>query len=307
MTRLSGEALAKADAFVRTHGREVEQRTLDVLFGNGSADAVCDALAAYQNKDGGFGNGLEPDIRATASSARTTTFGLQMCRDVGASGEHPVVRAAVRYLIETFDADRQVWPIVPPEVEEAPHAPWWDYAGTGDAFKGFVLNPTADAVACLLAFPEAAGTSLAEELIPVIVSRVEASPDAMEMHDLQCAIRLTETAAVPADARSRLEQKLIRVAEAEVSRDPGSWGTYSLKPLNVVFSPGSFLAPTFAPDLDANLDHEIAQQGEDGAWSPPWTWGGSHQEAWEKAKVEWQSWLTVEALKLLKTFDRIEK
>lgn len=47
--------------------RVLEQRRFAHHFTGGGADAVETALAAYRNEDGGYGHGLEPDLRGPVS------------------------------------------------------------------------------------------------------------------------------------------------------------------------------------------------------------------------------------------------
>ena len=68
------------------------------------------------------------------SSVLATTVAFQCLRMVDAPGSHPCVGAGVRYLLSAYDANAQIWPIVPPEVDDAPHAPWWNYDGTEKGF-----------------------------------------------------------------------------------------------------------------------------------------------------------------------------
>ena len=75
---------------------------------------------------------------------------------------------------------------------------------------------------------------------------------------------------------------------------------------NVVSSPDAPLAEQFAEEVAMNLDFEIEQQGADGAWSPNFSWGDQHPEAWEIAKREWQARITLKNLRVLRDFDRIE-
>ena len=46
-------------------------------------------------------------------------------------------------------------------------------------------------------------------------------------------------------------------------------------------------------------------QGEDGAWEPNWSWY-QFEEVWPSAKEEWKGVLTLNALRTLRNFDRIE-
>ena len=53
------------------------------------------------------------------------------------------MRRGIEYYVATYDAADARWPIVPPAVEDAPHAPWWTYSDVEESFDGFALNPTA--------------------------------------------------------------------------------------------------------------------------------------------------------------------
>ena len=53
--------------FVRQEARLVERRLFATLFEDADPHGVVDALRGYQNADGGFGHGLEPDKRCPDS------------------------------------------------------------------------------------------------------------------------------------------------------------------------------------------------------------------------------------------------
>ena len=54
-------------SFIQREGRVLEQRLAATIFDGAPAAGVVDALRGYQNPDGGFGHGLEPDKRCPAS------------------------------------------------------------------------------------------------------------------------------------------------------------------------------------------------------------------------------------------------
>ncbi|MFW9823989.1 MAG: hypothetical protein ACFFE4_13680 [Candidatus Thorarchaeota archaeon] len=54
--------------FIFSNGRLLERKLFSYFFESGSIDEVIKALVAYQNSDGGFGNGIEPDILCPDSS-----------------------------------------------------------------------------------------------------------------------------------------------------------------------------------------------------------------------------------------------
>ena len=53
--------------FTATHARTLDRRRLLLLLGETDPSSVLDALDAYRNRDGGYGWGLEPDLRAVES------------------------------------------------------------------------------------------------------------------------------------------------------------------------------------------------------------------------------------------------
>jgi prenyltransferase beta subunit len=69
MRSISEKQIKKIKEFIFKNGRLLERRLFSFFFENGKKDAVIKALVAYQNKDGGFGNGIEPDILCPDSTA----------------------------------------------------------------------------------------------------------------------------------------------------------------------------------------------------------------------------------------------
>ncbi len=103
MMKLTCKAQARAKAFIERHARPLEQRIYAHEFEHGPKEPIFEALAAFQNPDVGFGNALEPDLRLPDSSVLATTVGLQVLREFNAPADHPLVRGALRYLLQTYD------------------------------------------------------------------------------------------------------------------------------------------------------------------------------------------------------------
>ena len=308
MKKLTQAAFRRATSFIETQGRSLEQQLLPYHFGSGSKEAVLAALAAYQNEDGGFGQGLEPDVRTPASSAVATQQAFQILRTIGASSEEQVVRRAVEYLLKSYDAGRGVWPIVPPEVEDAPHAPWWTYVDTDKNFGGFLANPRAALVGFLNDYAALVYPDFLAQVTTVTLTCLETAPDKMEMHDLLCYVTLAETEHLPQIQKERLQAKLRQVTPHSVEMNPDNWGGYGLLPLGVISTPDHFLAATIPNEaIQANLDLLIDSQQPDGAWAPSWNWAFVNEAAWQAAELGWKSQITLTNLKLLHAFGRIEE
>src|SRR5215469_9696007 len=135
--------LSKATDFMWRAARLLERHRFAFLFLDGEQQKVLEALRPYQNADGGFGNGLEPDVRAPVSQPVPTWTALCIL-DEAEAFDDPMVTRACEYLLSITTTEGGV-PFVLPSVREYPRAPWWETVDQPLAS----LNPTA-AVAALL-------------------------------------------------------------------------------------------------------------------------------------------------------------
>ena len=303
--RLDPPSFARARTFLTTQARPLEAARFRLHFEQGSVDDVITQLSPYQNADGGFGHGLEPDLRTPRSSALATTVAFQTLREAGVDARHPLVESGVRYLLDTYNADEQIWPIAPQTDDGSPHAPWWEPSTLADSFGRFRFNPAAEALAVLYDYPQLTPSELRTSLSAEILVRMQ-EPDAFEMHDFLCCRRLVECSNLPAALRDDMIAHLRRLLPTLVVTDPAQWQGYGLRPLQAAPDPASPFLSGLEEAVDANLDHLIQTQHEDGSWLPVWSWGDAYPEQWGQAKQEWQGVLTLEALLSLKRYARID-
>lgn len=305
--RLSRDAFERAARFMREDARPLEKALFAYHFERGSRTNVLAALVPYQNPDGGFGHGLEPDLRTPASSVIATITALDILRRIRADEDTPGLPAALAYLMAEYDVVSERWPIVPAAVEDAPHAPWWSYADSAENFRGFWANPRASVVAFLQQFIRLAPSPFTEGARQALVDDLMRYSQRMEMHDLMCFVELLETDGLPQEHYESILDKLSRAIPHSVALDPAEWDGYGLRPIQVAYHPGSPLANAIDTDvIDANLDFEIDRQEADGSWSPNWSWDFVDAEAWATAEREWRGILTLRTLKTLRAYGRID-
>ena len=308
MKMLSREAFGRAADYLRNEARPLERALFAHHFEGGGRTAVLAALVPYQNADGGFGRALEPDMRAEASSVVATTVALDILRRVGATEETSGLPAALVYLMDNYDVETERWPIISPAVEDAPHAPWWEYAASEESFRGFWANPRASVVGYLWQYRKLVPSPFVEGALRSAATDLLTYSQTMEMHDLLCYVDLLATPDLPGEMRENMIDKLRRVVARSVVMEPAEWDDYNLKPLTVVRSPQSELAAAVdAAVLDANLDHLLAAQSPDGTWPPNWSWDFIDADAWAAAEREWRGVLTLRNLETLRAFGRIEE
>lgn len=117
----STDELERAGRFVAAFGRLVDRRRFAHLFDGAPASLVRDAVAAYQNPDGGFG-ALEPDIRGTASELIPTLYAFDVLAEAGID-DAALTTAALDWL-NTIKNDDGGVPFVRSSIADVDHSPW---------------------------------------------------------------------------------------------------------------------------------------------------------------------------------------
>ncbi len=304
--KLSHEAQLYARAFMLSEARTLEAAHYLHDFEGAPAEDVFAALAAYQNSDGGFGHGLEPDLNTPNSSALATTSALQRLHELGADAANPLVQGAMRWLNRAFDAELARWPLIPPTANDAPHAPWWTIGPDHPTwFRQYTVNPRAEVLAWLYTWPSLADSALVAQVEPTLTAHYAQMVEPLDMNELLCTLRLLDAPAVDDALRAAAHAAVVRSLPITMAQDAEAWESYSLQPLQVAPKPGTLFAAELASLVAVNLDHRIVEQNDDGSWSPQWSWGELHVEAWPAARRAWQGILTLEALRSLRAYGRM--
>jgi hypothetical protein len=278
---------AAATAFIAGNARILDRRRFERLFSGGGATPVRDAVAAYRNEDGGFGNGLEPDCRAPGSQPAAAAMALQIMDQCDA-WDTDLVRDACDWLAAVAPAEGGS-AFVEPTLDGWPHAPWWVPE------KGASMISTGMIAGTLHArgFQHPWLDRATETMWTLIDRATEVGP-----YDMRGALPFLQN--VP--DRDRAEAAFDRVGQMVLSLaelDPAAEGeTHS--PLDFAPNPDSMALALFEKSvIDAHLDHLASAQRDDGGWTFNWL-------AWSPAaEREWRGFLTVEALRTLRANGRI--
>jgi hypothetical protein len=271
--------------FVRREARLVESRLFATVFEDADPHGVVDALRGYQNADGGFGHGLEPDKRCPDSLSLDVEVAFDTLLAAGARDD-VMIRRAVDWLGLTANSDGAV-PLCAPVVEDYPraeHITEWTYEPG--------LNPTAGLVGRLhrLGFEhpwrDKAGAWCAAELAKAFPEDAHGMHEAMEF--------LEHTKDVDLD-RVRDWLPKLQWFRADAA-DP----SYGVTPLHLAPAPDSFWRPLFTDaQIEAHLDRLVADQQPDGGWAITWEPPGP------ASTLEYRGIVTVRALRTLKAYNRI--
>jgi len=276
-----------AREFIRREGRLVERRLFATLFEGADPAGVVDALRGYQNADGGFGHGLEPDKRCPGSLAIDVETAFQNLLAAGAVDDE-MVRRACDWLQSVATPDGAV-PLASPVMEGFPKAVHWS-----DWTYVPGLNPTAG-LAGLLYKLRIDHPWLAPATEWCWSALEEGFPE--DAHAMLESLILLEHAP---DRASGLETRIVdwlpKLAHYRAdSADP----EYGVTPLHIAPTPDSFWRRLFDDKvIDGHLDRLQRDQQPDGGWAITWEPPGA------AATLEYRGVETLRALRVLAAYGR---
>jgi hypothetical protein len=280
--RMTTPNFAAAAAFMAGNARTIDRRRFGRLFDGGSADPVRDAVAAYRNDDGGFGNGLEPDCRAPGSQPAAVAMALKILDECDA-WDTDLVRGACDWLDAIAPAGGGSR-FVEPTLDGWPHAPWWVPQEGASMVSTGMITGTLHA----RGFQHPWLDRATELMWTLIDQATEVGP-----YDMLGALPFLQHA----PDRHRAEAAFGRVGPMVLGLtelDPAAEGEVHV-PLEFAPLPDSLARSLFEKSvIDAHLDHLAGAQRDDGGWTFNWP-------AWSPAaEREWRGFLTVSALHALR-------
>jgi hypothetical protein len=275
--------LQAAERFVLANGRLLDRHRLAVLLHDAPTAPVLDALRAYRNRDGGFGNALEPDVRASESEPAATLHAFEVLAGIDALAD-PMVAGGAAWIATIADPDGGV-PFVLPSAADAPHAPWM-VPSDGGSFLTF-------AVAALLW-----ETSWREPWLQRATDWCWAKLDTAEELDaywVKFALNFLDRAPDAPRATAAIERLGAQVDSDGSIPVPGGTADERLSPLTLSGRPGARSRALFTDaQIEADLDALQNAQRDDGGWMFDWLGWSPGQS------VEWRGIVTLRALATLR-------
>ncbi|MBT3996366.1 MAG: hypothetical protein HOF01_11280 [Chloroflexi bacterium] len=304
MKSLTTDAFDRACEFVQRIGRPLEQAQLRYIFGEGTVDEVLTELSKFQNDDGGFGHGMEPDIRMPNSSPLCSSVAFQVLRELEVSDDYEIVRSGISYFANSYQPEIGGWDPTGPDVDEYDRAPWWDYSPIEGRLTPLkVANPGSEICGYLKLFSAGDASNLVvDQVVEDLLNLFFDLPDEIETHALMCFMRMAEM--LSDEVTERMLPKLVRASHLAVSENADDWRGYGGRPLWFAPAPSSLLASEFSISVETQLNFEIDSQNADGGWLPVWSYG-DRSVALQQATNEWAGWLTLRNLIAFKSWGRI--
>jgi hypothetical protein len=289
-----------AATFIAANARVLDRRRFQRLFGDGAAQPVRDAVAAYRNGDGGFGHALEPDCRAPGSQPLAVEMAFRIMDETGA-WDDALVRGACDWLEAVAPAGGGA-AFVETALSGWPHAPWWQPE------EGHPASVTATGLIAGRLHARDVRHPWLDRATEVLWTRIDrlARSGGGELPDgpgggYEMFGVLGFLQHVP--DRYRAREAFGRVGPLILDRhmvalDPGVPGEVHF-PLDFAPEPDSLARELFdEATIKGHLDHLAQAQREDGGWMFNWL-------AWSPAaERDWRGFLTVDALRVLRANGR---
>lgn len=284
--------LEAAREFLWKNARLLERARFSFLFERGRPDQVLRALQAYQNEDGGFGNGLEPDLRGPTSQPIPAWTALWLLDEVDALTS-AAARPILSYL-ETIERPGGGVPFTLRSASDYPHAPWWE---TTARRPPAALNPTAGIAAAL--YRHRISSAWLDRATRFCWARVDRLTE-VNPYELRVVLSFLDHTPERARARAALERLRPKIlGGGVVELDVRASGDV-FRPLDFSPEPGTLSRGLFAdPVIERHLDAMERRQRRDGGWTvgfPIWT---------PITEFEWRGIQTVETLKVLRANGRL--
>jgi hypothetical protein len=285
------ESFSAAVRFLQSEARLLEQRLFASLFLGEPPDGVVAALCGYQNDDGGFGHGLEPDKRCPASLPIDVEVALQAYASAGAD-DPDMLRRTCDFLARSSVGGAVA--LASDAIEAYPRAEHWSEW----TYKPG-LNPTAGLAGLLhrigFAHP------WRDEATRYCWRALESGALPDEVHALAEVLGFLEHAGEPDRAERHAKAVLERLTSSAMFHlDPEAEG-YGLTPLTVAPAADSRWRSLFTEaQLDGHLDHLARAQEADGGWPISW------EPPSAAARLEWRGIVTLGALRTLTSYGRLQ-
>jgi hypothetical protein len=288
------DQLSAARGFMAGHARLLDRRRFGLLFDGGETEAVLHALRAYRNPDGGYGHGLEPDLRAPESQPAAAFHAFEVFADLA-----PVTAPEAVELCDWLEAvalpDGGL-PFALPIDDASGCAPFWAQADQHAFSLQITAIVAAHANRVAAHDPGVAGHPWLARATSRCLAAIDALDAAPAAYELAFAVRFLDAVHDrDGDAPGLLARMAAYVPRDGRLRVTGGLADEALRPVDLAPEPDR-PARTLLDEaaVAADLDRLAAEQHEDGGWSVDF-------ESYSPASaLEWRGYATVRALSILR-------
>jgi hypothetical protein len=285
--------LAAATAFMATHARALDRRRFQLLVEDGDGAAVLAAADAYRNPDGGYGWGLEPDLRSTESQPGGALHAFEAFADI-APETTPRAVELCDWLASNTLTDGGL-PFALRVTDPAGCAPFWAQADPSVSSLQITAYVTATAHRVAAHHADVARHPWLAQATDYCLAAIEAmgaNPHALELTAALQLLDVIHDSHPQAGAHMQRLGKLIPASG--MVHVGGGTDEEMMRPLDFAPSPDRPVRALFRSEaIAAELRRLADQQQEDGGWPVDFR---NYSPA---AVLEWRGYATVRAVSIL--------
>ncbi|PSK88081.1 hypothetical protein CLV63_13043 [Murinocardiopsis flavida] len=286
--------IAAAASFMATHARVLDRRRFHLLLDETGPGAVLAAVDAYRNPDGGYGWGLEPDLRAHESQPGGALHAFEVFHEIAPTTTGRAVELC-DWLGSVSLPDGGL-PFALPVADPAGTAPFWAQADPAVAklqSTAFVAGVANSIAAHDPAVAEHPWLRAATRYCLDAIAAIDTAPHAIE---LSFAVRFLDTVhASHPEAAALLDRLGAFIPDDGLVRVEGGAEDETMRPLDFAPLPDTPARALFsAATIDAELRLLAERQQDDGGWTVDFA---SYSPA---AALEWRGYATVSAVSVLR-------
>jgi hypothetical protein len=280
--------------FMAAHARILDRRRFELRTGETDRSGVLAALDAYRNPDGGYGWGLEPDLRSPESQPAPAWHAFEVLEEI-APETAPQAIALCDWLESIALADGGL-PFALPLGLTAGSARWWTESDPAASSLQITAITTAAAQRVATRDPAVAGHPWLERATSYCLDAIRAIDEEPFAYVLAFSVHLLDAVHDSRPEAAELLHKLGSYIPADGRlRVRGGAENEMLKPLDVAPYPDRPARALLSDDaISADLDRLAAEQQDDGGWVVDFV---SSSPA---GALEWRGYATVRALDILR-------
>ncbi|MBU0996504.1 MAG: hypothetical protein KKE16_00500 [Firmicutes bacterium] len=281
--------------------RPLELARFQYLFEGGTKENYYMELRKFQNGDGGFGYGLEPDSMNPNSSPIQTWMAFEYIEELNLTKTDSLIQDTVDYLVNTSCFENGFWFATIPTNEDYPHAPWWGYS---KETRIWGYNPTAAIAGFIYKYAvKKQDVLFAKKIIQKAIDDF-LSDRIDEMHEVRSFIEMNESIKGSNDFKGvkEFQTKLLEIMMETIEKDDSKWfSSYCVRPSQYIYKKDMLGYAELKEWVHKEASMFESQRGSGGVWGITWDWN-QYPEDFQKAKIAWQGLIAVGTLKIIYQF-----
>jgi hypothetical protein len=285
--------VAAAHDFMATHARVLDRRRFELRSGGTDNSAVIAALDGYRNPDGGYGWGLEADLRSPESQPGGALHAFEVFEDI-APATTPRAAALCDWL-ESITLPDGGLPMALPTRSSAGSAPWW--TGADPSVSSLQITVATAGAAQRVAAHDAAVAAHVwlERATQFCLAAIDAIDEAPFAYVLAFSLRFLDAVHARRPEAAGLLQRLgSYIPEDGVLAVAGGTEHEVLRPLDIAPFPGRPVRALYSDEvIAADLDRLAGEQREDGGWTV------DYLKISPAGSLDWRGFVTAHALDVL--------